>query len=228
MAKRSKRRIYLRTADDRFAPVAWLQSGGDSELIFGFRGLSSPTPEYAARFPDREFSTAELLKAEHRYSEARPVGVEVDHFSFHANGQCHLARRRGVPHSDAVFGGPIDETAGRFLDVVAFLDRADRYAATDQAKTPMLSLRVSPDAYLRLRINAFGAEAPAHEILRREVRDPARLRGFELSPFNASVEWSVSPPLSVDVAAARPAGTFVLFRWLVGQDRHLVRGFLFR
>jgi len=227
LAKRAKRRIYLRTGKDSFAPIAWFESRGDKELAFGFRGLSSSTPEYAARFPDRELSTGDLLTAQHDYSEAEPVGVEADHFSFHSNGECHLARRRGIPHSDAVFGEPIDRTAQRFLDLMIFLDRADRYAA-ERAKPPLLSLRVSPDAYLRLRINAFGADAPAHEILQREVRNPAAVRGFALGPFAASVEWAVSPPLSPEVAAARPAGTFVLFRWLLGPNRHLVRGFVFR
>lgn len=82
---------------------------------------------------------------------------------------------------------------------------------------------IEPDLYVAYRAWVSGADYDLGHLVQSEAARLDTVAGFMLGGFKVAVEVR-GLRIPEEVAAARPIGTFLDCRWLLGQDRHLLRG----
>jgi hypothetical protein len=85
-------------------------------------------------------------------------------------------------------------------------------------------MMMEPDLYIAYRAWVWGADYDLGRLGQSEAARLDTVAGFMLGGFAVEVQGLRIPE---EVAAAQPIGTFLDCRWLLGQDRHLLRGFHF-
>jgi hypothetical protein len=225
-------RLYLRTNQTIYRPVAWFRNNKPNELLIGLYGLRKKQPVLRYMWPERELEKEQLDAVRFDYRDKIDVGYAVDHVTCHADGRFHVktANHKDLYVQEMQRCEPLGPDTTTFLELIICTDIARNYCLTSTtAKVPNAWIDVLEGSYVVLRGMFSGANYDIESVMAATL---ARLGGsFPAVRLASGTVKGVlamrQESLSEEAAKSRPQGTILSFKFPVENDRWHIKSFLF-
>ena len=224
-------RVYVRTADDQFGRLLWVQNNRPNEMLLGAYGLDGHPATITHEFPERLYTRGDPREIDFRYKEASSVQLRIDHFTCHADGRFHAkARESEVLYSQVErLGQALGPTSPPFLRVLVVSDRLSRYTnIRTEPKMPHVWFRADPESFLAINLVFAGVHYPLEQAALATMASRGRTAAGTViaSGTLKGVVWGNPRQMSEQASAARPPGTIVAFSWSRGPERWGFKAFI--
>ena len=221
MPRNESTRIYVRTAEDQFGRLFWVNNNQPNDMLLGAYGLNGQPATITYEFPERLHVAGEPGARRFLYDEASPVDLKLDHFACHPDGTFLAKARSSAPpfysHFENV-GAPLNRASPRFLEVLVVTDVLQRYVSIPgQPKNPNVCFQFDPACILELHMSFSGIDYDLEGEIGATVQPgqtalAARLRSGSLKGLILAIPHAIS----AEASAARPPGTLLDFCWPIG------------
>jgi len=225
--------VYLRTKEEEFRPLFWVQNNKPNEMLLGLYGVSATTPILRSMWPERTLETADLANVHYDWSSAVELGVPVDHITCHGDGRFHLKTRCGgdLYIQSMQRTKPLGPNTSTFLELVLISDLAQHYtASTRPVKYPHVWFGINQDQYLALRGMFSGVNYNVEQdMLATMAQYQGQHGGIVLTSGTLKGVLMAHPKTLGEQArqTGRPRGTLLSLKFPVGPDIWHLKTFLF-
>ena len=232
-------RFYLNREGLGLIKLCWFHENKESEMMFGFCGLSFKQACFANQYEDKYVTREEMreLRINYRDAKLRQQRQLIDHFIMHEDGVFHLKLKSGdekYVHKVKLLSPVINDEIGEFLDFFIISDISSKYnQIIKRPNSPFTSISVKPNNFVVLRGRFSGAKFNLEQTVVEEERLITNRANFTLPGilFNGKIlkgifTYQIIDSKGIDFSN-RPEGTYVLIAFPVDNDKFLVKNFVF-
>jgi hypothetical protein len=224
-------RLYIRRNSD-YGRLMWFHNNKPNEVLIGFYGLYEKQPVLQGIFPERQVMSNYLKDLLFEYPQIRPINEKIDHITCHADGTFHIKTLGGreVYRETMKRVEPLGPDTATFLEFIVLTQMPDKYRiTTTEPQKPHIFVDHLDNHIFIIEGRFSGAN---HKELEKEVSGRLGQIGVIIAPgfrLDASTIRGLlfvqALRMSQDTLINRPDGTIILFKFPIGPDKFMIKGF---